>query len=80
MYVCLECENEFDEPAHWYETHGLEIPPYEPQSGCPYCHGDYVEAKRCDCCGKWIMTDTYVQVKDQRFCENCYVVKDLFDN
>ena len=79
MLVCLDCYRTFneDEIADWYETHGLDSPPYEHFSGCPYCHGAYAETHRCDCCGEWIDTDTYVEIGDEKYCENCFTIKNI---
>ena len=45
MFTCCECDNEFDEPRLFIETHGLDTPPYEKYYGCPYCSGDYEDYK-----------------------------------
>lgn len=79
MYVCLECGNVFDEDevSCWVETHGLDHGPYEHLSGCPSCRGAYTEAYTCDACGEYINTETYVQIGDQRYCENCFITRTL---
>ena len=81
MFVCLECGNLFEEPIEWKEDRGecFGFPAYEELSGCPYCKGSYVETYRCGCCGEWINTNTYVQIGDERYCEDCFEVKDLTD-
>ena len=77
LFVCLECNELFSEPAYWEETHGLSSPPYEQWSGCPYCKGDYIEAHQCDCCDDWI-TDTYIKTDDdKRYCPHCYTKVEL---
>jgi formylmethanofuran dehydrogenase subunit E len=80
-YVCLECGEIFDENEIdcWEETHGLDYGPYEPRSGCPYCGGAYVEAYRCDGCGEYINTETYVEIDDQKYCEGCFTIRRLED-
>ena len=84
MLVCLECGNVFseDEIEYWKEDRGEHFgtPRYETFSGCPRCNGDYVEAHRCDGCGEWIDTDTYVEIGDAKYCENCFTIKHLEDN
>lgn len=45
MYKCCDCGNIFEYPTEWYETHGLDTPPYEHWSGCPRCCGSYEEAE-----------------------------------
>ena len=40
-YTCLDCGKTFDDPKRWEERHGLDSPPYEDFSGCPYCGGAY---------------------------------------
>ena len=77
MFLCTECLSLFEEPQYWEETHMLDTPPYEKMSGCPYCKGDYIKTYRCNSCGEWITTDTYVEVDDNRYCENCYLVVPL---
>lgn len=79
MLVCLECGNVFDEDEieYWDETHGLDYGPYEHCSGCPRCSGAYTETYRCDACGEWINTDTYVEIGDEKYCENCFTVYKL---
>lgn len=81
MLVCLDCGNVFDEEdiEYWDERHGLDYGPYEHCSGCPDCGGAYTEAIRCDGCGEWI-TNEYVEIGDERYCENCFTVKTLGDN
>lgn len=44
MFVCTECEQEFETPKKYVETHGLPCPPYEEFYGCPFCGGIYEEA------------------------------------
>ena len=79
MFICYECGHTFYEPKHWEEKHGLDYPPYENVSGCPYCGGSFTEAYRCDACGEWIDTDTYVEIGDEKYCENCFTIKSLGD-
>ncbi len=78
-YVCLECYHIFDEPKSWKEDRGeyFGSPCYEKFSGCPDCGGAYIETHRCDCCGEYINTDTYVEIGDERYCENCFMIKSL---
>ena len=76
-YICLDCGCIFEEPESYTETHGLDYPPYEEYCGCPSCGGGYTETYICDCCGSFIETDTYVQIGDERYCENCFVIKEL---
>ena len=71
MFVCLDCGRVFEDPIHWEETHGLDTPPYEHFTGCPYCGGAYTEAHRCDCCEEWIVDDYYKTDDGQRYCEDC---------
>lgn len=77
MYVCLECFQIFSQPILTIETHGLDVPPYEEKTTCPYCGGAYTYAYQCDCCNKYI-TDNYIKTNDgNRYCENCFVSMDL---
>lgn len=77
--VCLYCGNIFDEDelAYWEEKHGLSYGPYEQWVGSPCCHDNYVEAYRCDCCGEYINTETYVEIGDKKYCEDCFTIKNL---
>ena len=43
MYKCMNCGSVFDDPDYYYETHGLDNPPYEQMWGCPDCKGDFQE-------------------------------------
>lgn len=79
-FVCLECGEVFDKPIELKDDRGecFGFPAYENFSVCPYCHGAYTEAHRCDCCGEWI-TDDYIKVGNERFCNNCFLHYDLGD-
>ena len=79
MFVCIECGKVFSEPKYWEETHGLEYGPYETFSGCPSCGGAFTETYRCDYCGEWIDTDKYVEIGDEKYCEDCFVIRNLGD-
>lgn len=77
-YTCLDCGRDFDEPKHWEERHGLDSPPYEHFSGCPYCGGAYIHTTLCDGCGKPITGD-FVEIEPtgDRFCDACFMMKSL---
>lgn len=77
MFICLDCCNVFEEPIYWEETHGLNYGPYEWFSGCPNCSGAYTKTYCCDACGEWIDTDTYIEIGDERYCEDCFTIKNL---
>lgn len=71
MYKCLDCGHVFDdgEQEVWEESRGefWGAPCSEVVDGCPRCHGDYEEAKKCSICGG-------VFVDDDLFggvCEEC---------
>ena len=77
MFICYDCEKTFDEPRVIVETHNLDTPPYETYSACPYCHGAFTEAYKCDCCDEWI-TGPYIKLKSgERICEECYTTYEL---
>lgn len=78
MFVCCECGHVFSEPECWEEQHGLDYGPYESFSGCPRCGGAYTETYRCDCCGEYI-TDDYVQIGDEMYCDNCFTRYNIRD-
>lgn len=51
MYYCKECERVLDYLNTYQETHGLDTPPYETSTCCPYCGSiDIAEAALCDIC------------------------------
>lgn len=66
MFICLNCQNLFEEPLLWYEPHG------ERYAGCPFCKsGDFTETWRCDDCGLYI-TDEYIELNSgKKYCPNC---------
>jgi hypothetical protein len=78
MFVCIDCGLLFEDPKHYTETHGLDTPPYEEWNGCPLCAGAYTTAYRCDGCDQWI-TEKYVKIGADRYCEECYDFVDLGD-
>lgn len=39
-FFCRDCNRYFDNPKFYEETHGLDSPPYERISICPYCESD----------------------------------------
>ena len=81
MFVCLHCGKIFEEPESYVENRGecFGFPSFETWSGSPCCAGGYTEAHRCDCCGEWI-TDRYVKINDsERYCEDCFSIKELDD-
>ena len=77
MFICLNCGELFEEPISWYERHGLDTPPYEELSGCPYCKMEYAETYRCDVCGESITGD-YIKLENgERICSECYTPMEL---
>jgi hypothetical protein len=72
MFVCLECGNLFHTLAQWEESRGecFGFPAYESYVGSPCCHGNYIEAFKCDACGEFI-TDDYYRLGDDRYCKDC---------
>ena len=83
MYCCLDCGHIFDddEISIWQESRGeyWGVPCSETMSGCPRCHGNYVETYKCDCCGEYICS-TYVELSNgNRYCDGCFQVKDIGD-
>ena len=60
MYYCPECGLEFANAKKDFETHGLDIPPYEPTYCCPNCNGVSFYEKtttHCRCCGSKLNND-----------------------
>ena len=67
MHICLSCGLRFDTPKAWKESHGLEDPPYEDESGCPLCGGDYEETQKCEKCHK----NTAISDLEDGLCKVC---------
>ncbi len=80
-YTCLDCGRTFDVPHRWTERHGFISPPYERNSCCPYCGGDYARTILCDGCGEPITGD-YVQIEiaGKRYCDQCFLMRSLDEN
>lgn len=76
MYICLNCDNVFEQSKHYIETHALDSPPYEEWGGCPKCGGAYSETWKCDICDRYICGD-YVQVYRLKICEKCYLIRSI---
>lgn len=75
-YTCLDCGETFDEPKRWEETHGLDTPPYEQWSGCPFCGGAYASTIVCDGCGEAITGDYIrIELSGEHFCDSCFMLK-----
>ncbi|MBO5199898.1 MAG: hypothetical protein J6B93_01330 [Clostridia bacterium] len=54
MYRCLDCKGEFSFVKIDFERHGLDTPPFERRSLCPYCESDniiYDTEPHCRYCG-----------------------------
>lgn len=54
MYICHDCQYEFNRPAKTKEKHALSTPPFEVVCVCPRCLStNYRLAKSdfCRCCG-----------------------------
>ena len=79
MFVCCECRNVFSDPISWMEDRGecFGFPSYEQLSGSPCCKETYVEAYQCNECGEWIITDNYIKIGHDRYCEDCYAIYEL---
>jgi DNA-directed RNA polymerase subunit RPC12/RpoP len=77
-YTCLDCGKTFDDPKRWEERHGLDSPPYEDFSGCPYCGGAYTRTILCDACGEPIVGDyVKIQTTGDCYCDECFMMKSL---
>ena len=77
-YTCLDCGKTFDDPKRWEERHGLDSPPYEDFSGCPYCGGAYTRTILCDACGEPIVCDyVKIQTTGDCYCDECFMMKSL---
>jgi hypothetical protein len=78
MYICLNCNNVFAQPNQYEERHGFTYGQFEKIYRCPYCDdNEFVETYRCESCGQWIDTDTYVEIDERKYCENCFTINSL---
>ncbi len=50
MYICHDCNTPFSLPEKITEKHGLNCPPYETISVCPYCKSQNFELKKREFC------------------------------
>ena len=67
MYRCENCGNVFEDPAIVIERHGFSDGPGEEFGVCPYCNGDYAEAKQCEHCSEWFVEDDLCE----GWCDSC---------
>ena len=80
MYICLDCEELFDEPKSWEERHGLDYPPYEVWHGCPFCGGGcIIIAEFCDGCNKPLIGEHIRTCHGTKYCENCFTYHSVID-
>lgn len=81
MLTCADCSAVFEHPTHVVERHGLDSPPYEEYDACPECYGMcLLEAMECSCCNE-VIRETYVQVDNgERYCSECYMVRNAMDS
>lgn len=74
MLICTECGRTFERPQEAVEKHGLDTPPYEKISMCPYCGGVSLRnAYPCSICGGWITGSHIITLDGQRICDGCYI-------
>ena len=62
MYICLECNYEFEKPVKLQEKHGLDTPQFEIICVCPKCKTtNYQEimSQFCRCCGAKLKANQY---------------------
>jgi hypothetical protein len=72
IYICLDCNNLFEEPKSYNEPHILDSPPYPKHLGCPKCGGMYALTEKCDICNKYAEIE-YITTKDgQTICNKCF--------
>lgn len=69
MYICLECNCEFEKPVLLQEKHKLSCPPYEIICVCPKCKTENYQKIRsefCRCCGARLKED-----QQDYCCDSC---------
>lgn len=72
-YTCIECGFEFEHPAPYTETMGLDEPPFYDYDGCPKCGGAYAETHICDHCME-VLVPPYVRLwNGDELCDECCV-------
>lgn len=81
MFICLDCEAEFEEPMTYYESQGeyFGAPAWEAFGACPCCGStEYDEARQCDRCGEWIVDGEWEVINGAHLflCDVCH--DDLF--
>lgn len=58
----------------------MDSPPYEQLDVCPACYGVCLaETFCCDGCGEYISGEYVKTARGDRYCEQCYSTRDLFD-
>ena len=69
MFICNECGETFPEPAITHDSvpYGEEYIDGPTQASCPYCHGNFETAKKCELCGEWCISE----LKDNNVCHSC---------
>lgn len=76
MYLCLDCENIFEEPEYFMDIDDSDDAASEMKKGCPHCGGEYIETVQCSICGQWV-TGEYVEMHDGTIvCDECYFDQD----
>lgn len=67
-YKCLSCGREFETPKVVRDTipYGSQYVQGPEYDCCPYCSGDFKEAKVCEFCG-----DSYIGSIYEGVCNNC---------
>lgn len=74
MLICTECGRTFERPQEAVEQHGLDTPPYEKISMCPFCGGVSLRnAYPCSICGGWITGSHIITLDGQRICDGCSI-------
>lgn len=68
MFICNKCGQTFSEPHVSRENipYGNGYVQGLAHSSCPYCHGDFKEAKQCEYCGK-----DFAESRNDVTCEDC---------
>lgn len=79
MYLCLDCDNVFDEDEVVVKENRIDGYFDFCWEECPNCEGgNFVEAVQCDYCGEWFPKDDAENMgmeETDLMCKKCFVAE-----